>query len=60
MIFDIVVKIVLDIEFDIIDCGMSYELGDFFGVVCLNFDFEVEELIIKLRLSEKVDIFFII
>ncbi|XP_068730808.1 methionine synthase reductase-like [Montipora capricornis] len=52
---DTAVKTALDIELDITDCGMSYEPGDSFGVVCPNFDPEVEELIAKLRLSEKAD-----
>lgn len=54
------IKIVLDIELDIIDCNMNYKFGDFFGIVCLNFKDEVDELILRLDLSEKVDILFFI
>lgn len=39
---------------------MSYEFGDFFGIVCLNLSVEVEELIMKLNLVDKFDVFFII
>lgn len=50
------VKTALDIELDITDCGLHYEPGDSFDILCNNSEEEVSEIIGKLGLDDTADI----
>lgn len=50
------VKTALDIELDISDCGLHYEPGDSFDILCSNSEDEVSELIGRLGIDDTADI----
>ncbi|XP_031564825.1 methionine synthase reductase-like [Actinia tenebrosa] len=50
------VKTALEIELDITDCGLDYEPGDSFDILCSNNEDEVSELIGRLGLDDAADI----
>ncbi|XP_020909211.1 methionine synthase reductase [Exaiptasia diaphana] len=49
------IKTALEIELDITDCGLDYEPGDSFDVLCPNNQQEVTELMYILGLQDKAD-----
>lgn len=53
------VKTTLEVELEITDCGLDYEPGDSFDIMCPNSDDEVTELIKILDFEDKADVPFI-